>query len=185
MLAYLFWHVPFQGIPLADYEAALLAFHRDLAGSAPPGMKGSAAFRISAVPWLAGPQVYEDWCYAASSAALDTLNQAAVQPSRWTVHADIAAKMDLGHGGLYYHLYGSELPAPGARVVWLKRPRGIRFEQPLQDIIARAADFTSCWRRQMVLGPGWEFALTGGPSLKVVAPEGWQSLAVERTFLGP
>lgn len=185
MLAYLFWHLPFVRIPPAHYEAALLDFHRDLVDSPPPGLKTCATYRISDVPWLAGRQVYEDWCFVESSAALDAINQAAVKPERWDIHADVARKMEVGYGGLYQHLYGNELAVAGSRAVWLTRPRGIRYEHPLQDIISGTPDFLSCWRRQMVLGPGYEFVVIGGATLKVTPPEGWRALPVERIFLGP
>jgi hypothetical protein len=77
------------------------------------------------------------------------------------VHAAIASKMQLGYGGLYRHFYGDEQPLAGTRAVWLTRPRGIRYERPLRDMADGAAGFLSCWRRQMVLGPGDEFVLIG------------------------
>jgi hypothetical protein len=39
---------------------------------------------------------------------------------------------------------------------------------------------TTLWRRQMVLGPGKEFALVVPPGLNVAAPAGWSALAIER-----
>lgn len=30
---------------------------------------------------------------------------------------------------VFYHLHGAEKPIAGSRVTWLKRPRGIRYEQ--------------------------------------------------------
>jgi hypothetical protein len=39
---------------------------------------------------------------------------------------------------------------------------------------------TTLWRRQMVLGPGKEFALIVPPGLNVAAPAGWSALAIER-----
>lgn len=185
MLAYVFWHVPLAEIDASDYEAALLGFHSDMAAAPPPGFQSSATYRISEVPWLNARAGYEDWCFVTSSAALDTLNKAAVKPERWEVHAAISSKTDFGHGGLYYHLHGDELPVAGSQVVWLKRPRGIRYEQPLQDIISGSTGYLSCWRKQMVLGPGTEFAIVGDSSLKLIVPEGWQMLTVKRTFLGP
>jgi len=185
MLAYLFWHVPLAHIDAADYEAALLTFHRHLAAAPPPGLICSATYRIPAVPWLDSRSGYEDWCFVTSSAVLDTLNKAAVEPERWDVHATISSKTDFGLGGLYYHLYGDQLPVTGSRVAWLKRPRGIRYEQPLQQIISRSRGLSSCWRKQMVLGPGEEFAAIGDSSLELALPEGWMSRTVERTFLGP
>jgi hypothetical protein len=185
MLAYVFWHTPLADVDIREYETALLDFHTDLAAAPPAGLEASATYQISEVPWLNGLPGYEDWCFMTSSAVLDTLNKAAVRPERWNVHAAIASKTDFGHGGLYYHLRGAKRPIAGARVIWLKRPRGIRYEQVLQDIVDRSKGFLSCWRKQMVLGPGDEFAIVGNSSLEVSVPHGWQTRAVERRFLGP
>ena len=185
MLAYIFWHRPLADIDVHDYETALLGFHTDLAADPPAGLEASATYQISEVPWLNDRPGYEDWCFVKSSAALDSLNNAAVRPERWNVHAAIASKTDFGHGGLYYHLHGDEQPIAGSRIVWLKRPRGIRYEQPLRNIIDESTGFLSCWRKQMVLGPGDEFAIIGNSSLEVLVPQGWQTRVVERRFLGP
>jgi hypothetical protein len=185
MLAYVFWHTPLADVDIREYETALLDFHTDLAAAPPAGLEASATYQISEVPWLNGLPGYEDWCFMTSSAVLDTLNKAAVRPERWNVHAAIASKTDFGHGGLYYHLRGAEQPIAGSRVIWLKRPRGIRYEQVLQGIVDRSKGFLSCWRKQMVLGPGDEFAIVGNSSLEVSVPHGWQTRAVERRFLGP
>jgi hypothetical protein len=100
-----------------------------------------------------------------SSAALDTLNNAAVRPERWNAHAAVSSKTDFGHGGLYYHLHGAEKPTAGSRVIWLKLPRGIRYEQSLRD-------------------PGDEFVIIGNSSLEVSVPQGWQTKVVKRRLLG-
>jgi hypothetical protein len=185
MLAYIFWHVPFADIDIREYESALLGFHADLVSSPPAGFKASSTYQISEVPWLNGRSGYEDWCFLTSSAALDALNEAAVRPERWNVHAAIASKTDFGHGGLYYRLHGAEQPIVGSRVIWLKRPRGIRYEKALRDIVGKSKGFLSCWRKQMVLGPGDEFAIIGNSSLEVSVPQDWQTRVVERRFLGP
>jgi hypothetical protein len=185
MLAYVFWHTPLAGLDAREYETPLLEFHADLARNPPAGLVTSATYRVSGLPWLNGRTGYEDWCLLTSPAALDGLNQAAVTPERWAVHAAIASKTDFGHGGLYYRLYGDELPIAGTRVFWLRRPRGIRYERPLEAMIRGAAGFLSCWRKLMVLGPGEEFVIAGSSALDVPIPEGWKSLAVERTLLGP
>lgn len=185
MLAYLFWHVPFTDVDACDHEAALLGFHGHLASAPPQGLEGSAAYRISEVPWLNDRPGYEDWCFVTTSAVLDNLNKAAIKPERWDAHAAISSKTDFGHGGLYYHLHGAEMPVDASQVAWLKRPRGIRYEDPLQDIIARSTGFLSCWRKLMVLGPAHEFAIVGDASLNVVVPRGWQALVVKRTRLTP
>jgi hypothetical protein len=133
----------------------------------PAGPEASATYQISEVPWLNGLPGYEDWCFMTSLAALYTLNNAAVRPERWNVHAAVFSKTDFGHGGLYYRLHGAAKPIVGSRVIWLKRPRGIRYEQTLRDIVGESKGFLSCWRKQMVLGPGDEFVIIGNSSLEV------------------
>jgi hypothetical protein len=185
MLAYIFWHVPFADVSPGDYEAALLGFQADLASRPPPGFAACTAYRIAEVPWLNGRRGYEDWYFVSSSAALDGLNEAAVTPQRWDIHAAIASKMDFGQGGLYRHFHGEEQPLGGERVAWLKRPRGIQYESALRDIINASTGVLSCWRRQMVLGPADEFAVIGTSRLTLAIGQGWQARTVERTALVP
>src|SRR6185437_623442 len=80
---------------------------------------------------------------------------------------------------------GSSNQFPATRVVWLKRPRGISYEQALRGIIDGSKGFLSCWRKQMVLGPSDEFAIIGNSSLEVSVPPGWQARTVERRLLEP
>ena len=51
--------------------------------------------------------------------------------------------MGFGHGGLYQHLSGSAQSLDGCRAVWLTRPRGIRYQAILQDVIDRTSGFLS------------------------------------------
>jgi hypothetical protein len=183
MLAYIFWHVPFANVDRKDYEAALVAFQADLASAPPQGLTSCATFRISEVPWLNGRRGYEDWYFVRSFAALEALNDAAVNARRGHIHAAVASKMELGHGGLYRHFHGEEEPAAGGRIAWLKRPRGIQYEPALRAIADEATGFLSSWRRQMVLGPAEEFAVTGTSELALALPSGWEARIVERAAL--
>ncbi len=112
MTAYLFWHRPFANVAQDAYEAALIEFHRALDALGFPGFEGSATYRISAAPWLDGQAGYEDWNFVESSAGLDPLNQAAVAPEMWDVHAGISGKTEVGNGGIYYHVLGA-MPTRG------------------------------------------------------------------------
>lgn len=183
MLAYLFWHAPLADTDKGNYETALTDFHRHLANDPPQGFRCSATYRISKVPWLNDRAGYEDWCLVDSAAALDGLNRAAIKPERWEVHAGISYKTDFGHGGLYYPLHGESHPLEGSKVVWLKRPRRIRYEAPLREIIDASRGVLSCWRKLMVLGPAPEFAIIGDASLDVRTPPDWQVLSVTRENL--
>jgi hypothetical protein len=68
-------------------------------------------------------------------------------------------------------------------MAWLKRPRGIRYEKPLKEMISHSTGFLSCWRKLMVLGPAPEFAIVGNSALDVPLLEGWEAMLVERSLL--
>jgi len=88
-----------------------------------------------------------------------------------------AAQMEEGHGGLYALVWGEPVLPKQSTAVWLTRPRGIQWRTSLD---ALQLPGTTLWRRQMVLGPGKEFALIVPPGLNVAAPAGWSALAIER-----
>ena len=185
MLAYIFWHRPYEMHAQPVYESALLEFHRQLAQTSPRGFKASAAYRISPTPWLGAREGYEDWYLVDGSWALDPLNQGAVIGRMESPHAAIAALMETGYGGLYSLVLGEPAHPPRSRVAWLSRPRGIRYEPVLAELRERFGGPLSCWRRQMVLSPAPEFALVGSPSLDPVLPSGWQATVVERVSIWP
>ncbi|MCH8240892.1 MAG: hypothetical protein IIB62_12780, partial [Proteobacteria bacterium] len=182
--AYLFWHQPFSDISHVAYEDALVAFHRELAKRTCDGFQGSATYRISETPWLDGIPAYEDWNFVESSASLDPLNKMAVAPDMWDIHAGISSKTDIGHGGIYYHVLGVADPKALTRTAWLKRPRGIRYEGPLKEITDQVTGPVSVWRKQMVLGPGFEFAVLDGAGLQSHAKL-HKKVAVRSEFLDP
>ncbi len=61
MFAYVFWHTLKTGLPAADYERGLTAFGKALMGCGCLGLKSTASFSISAVPWLDGQAGYEGY----------------------------------------------------------------------------------------------------------------------------
>jgi hypothetical protein len=75
------------------------------------------------------------------------------------------------------HVWGEPALPKQSTAVWLTRPRGIQWRTTLD---ALQVPGTTLWRRQMVLGPGKEFALIVPPGLNVAAPAGWSALAIER-----
>src|SRR5215831_17774004 len=101
MLAYIFWHRPYETTTVKQYEEALLRFQQHLGQQHPPGFSGSASFRVAALPWLDNRPGYEDWCLLDGSWALDPLNAFAVAGPVMSAHDAAAAQMDEGHGGLY------------------------------------------------------------------------------------
>lgn len=183
MLAYIFWHRPYPDVEREAYEAALTGFHARLAEASCPGLRGSAAYRIAPAPWLGQQPGYEDWNLVDASWALDPLNRVAVSGSMEPVHAAVASLMDFGCGGLYSHLFGDIGRIPHSRVVWLTRPRGIRYQEPLEALAATVQGPLCCWRRQMVLGPAPEFALVGDAGFEPALPTGWSAINVERVLL--
>src|ERR1700737_4929278 len=101
MLAYVFWHWPTaRSGDKAVYEAAQKGFHSRLAALRPEGFVSSWSYELSSAPWLSSAPQYEDWYLLDGSAALDTLNAAAVSPPIRTEH-DAAAAGAGGMGGLY------------------------------------------------------------------------------------
>ena len=184
MLAYLFWHIPKPNVATADYEHDLLAFSGALSGLNCPGVRRIASFRTSAVPWLGDAPGYEDWITVDGAAALETLNERAVAGPMAAAHGAVAQRMGVGHGGVYYHLWGDMDPHVAERARWLSRPRGIEFRPVLEGITDTATGPVSVWRRFMVLGPGWEFVVLGDAALALRIPGGWSAHRVTRTVVG-
>jgi hypothetical protein len=179
MLAYLFWHRPYSTTTAKQYEEALLRFQQHLRQQDPPGFRGSASFRVAALPWLGNRAGYEDWCLLDGSWALDPLNSFAVAGPLTSAHDAAAAQMEEGYGGLYALVWGEPVLAERSTAIWLTRPRGIQWRLVL-DTVRQQFPQTTLWRRQMVLGPGKEFALMVPPGVNVATPSGWSALAIER-----
>jgi hypothetical protein len=171
MIAYVFWHWPASGSDITGYERSQLGFHAKLAELPPAGFVRSWSFRITGAPWLKVEGGYEDWYLLESSAALDTLNEAAVAPPARGAH-DAAAAGAAGVGGLYRLHSGEPRPAGGS-ATWFNKPAGIAY----RDLYAGIAATTTLWRRQMVLGPGPEFLIEDGP-----VPAGISPIRVMRTL---
>jgi hypothetical protein len=179
MLAYLFWHRPYSTTTTKQYEEALLRFQQHLRQQDPPGFRGSASFRVAALPWLGNRAGYEDWCLLDGSWALDPLNSFAVAGPVTSAHDAAAAQMEEGYGGLYALVWGEPVMPERSTAIWLTRPRGIQWRLVL-DTVRQQFPQTTLWRRQMVLGPGKEFGLIAPPGVEIAAPSGWSALAIER-----
>lgn len=177
MLAYIFWHRPYASGDQHRYEEALLRFQRRLSDEPSPGFREAGSYRIAAVPWLGDQGGYEDWCLVEGSWALDPLNAAAVAGQAKAPHDVAAAQMEIGHGGLYALMWGApDLPSRRT-VIWLTRPRGIDWRAALAPLRANFPN-TTCWRRQMVLGPAPEFAVVMPSAPQDIAPAGWKALPI-------
>ena len=151
MLAYVFFHRPAPGIEAPIYEAALRRFHDSLSSAPPLGFAGSSTYRIG--------QSYSDWYLVESSAALDQLNEAAVNSARSSDHDAVAHMSADGTGKLLALVSGSPRTEPGFEIRFSK-PAGMTYPafyerlKPWTD----QAELT-LWRRMMVLGPPPEFCL--------------------------
>ncbi|HET7851084.1 MAG TPA: hypothetical protein VFL51_18705 [Pseudolabrys sp.] len=181
MFAYLFWHTPKPDVPAAGYEQDLAAFGKELLKCGCAGLRGTASFRISAVPWLDGQSGYEDWALVDGPGVLERLNTAAVSGAMAPLHGRVAEAMALGHGGLYQHLWGDLAPFAADAAQWLTRPRGIAFHPVLEEITRSAGQPVSVWRRFMVLGPGKEFLVLGRDPLRLQLPQAWEAHSVRRS----
>ena len=179
MIAYLFWHCAYPTTTAEQYEEALMRFQQRLGQQRPPGFSGSASFRVAGLPWLDNRPGYEDWCLLDGSWALDPLNAFAVASPVTSAHDAAAAQMEEGHGGLYALVWGAPVLPERSTAVWLTRPRGIQW-RPVLDTLREQHPQATLWRRQMVLGPGKEFALIVPPGTNVAAPADWSALAIGR-----
>lgn len=179
MLAYVFWHRPFAHVDRKAYESALARFQSDLPRHQPPGLIVARSFRIGPVPWLSDMPGYEDWYLVDGSWALDPLNALAIRGSMQAPHDGVAALADESHGGLYAHVAGEPLPAAQSAVVWLTRPRGVEWQAALDPVRAKPSQ-VNIWRRQMALGPAWEFAVEIPADADIELPAGWRGLRVNR-----
>lgn len=206
MLAYVFWHRPSSPERAAEYEDALVAFHRSLARSLPVGTLASAAFRVAELPWsisqaygtdassaAAAPAAgaYEDWFLLEDFAALGVLNEAAVGLGHRTTHDEVARRFGAGAGGLYGLIEGepcAEALGDASKAIWIARPAG----SPRRGLAEMLGDGmepkrASLWRRQLVLGPAPEFCLLAHEITAGVAtsrlPEGWNATALAREVL--
>jgi len=152
VLAYLFFHRPAVGVEPAVYEAALRRFHASLAAAGPPGFIGSRTYRVGGR--------YSDWYLVESSAALDELNEAAVNSARSSDHDAVAHMSADGAGKLLALVTGKPRTDAGFEIHFSK-PVGMTYP----EFYERLKPWTdrpemTLWRRMMVLGPPPEFCLT-------------------------
>ena len=184
MLAYVYWHAAPTNMVAAEYEKTLLRFGYALAATKSPGLIGNASYAVGATPWLGEPG-YEDWAWLEGSWALDSLNEHAVSGPMEQPHNAIAqATKHGGHGALYYLVTGEHEIPGDSKVFWLSRPRGVDWREAMPGIVGSAGAKVSAWRRQMVLGPSAEFALSASPGIsRLSVPKGCTSIAVERRRL--
>jgi hypothetical protein len=165
LLAYVFWHRPRPGVPEAEYDHWLEAFHARLAGPAPEGFRGSRTLRVPELPWLTGGG-YEDWYLVDGFGDLEALNAGAVDGHRGDEHAQLAAAAAWGTAGIYRLVAGTAFASSGW-AGWFAKADGVTYPglvtagQRLVDL----GHASAVWQRQLVLGPAPEFLVeAAGPS---------------------
>jgi hypothetical protein len=173
MYAYVYWHWPSPQAPREVYERFLIGFHESLGAGGSEGFFGSRVLRLAERPWSDPIECYEDWYYLASFAALERLNDAAVEGARRLSHDRVAAvARDAGAAGVFKLLHG-RATAPGAPLqYWLNKPAGEPLDAFLADL-GTIEGIVAVWQRQLVLGPGKEFCIFASKPLQF--PFTWQS----------
>ena len=182
MLAYVFWHWCRPDVNAATYEAAQRRFHAAVAAAPSPGFSHSHSAALRGAPWAAGGgAAYEDWYLIHASAALDSLNSAAITASRQAPHDAAAALASGGVAGLYTLRAGPAITAP-THAAWFAKPAGMTYaalDKLLGDVVAAGA---CVWMRYMVLGPTPEFVLHGSEG---GLPEPLTGLRIEMRTVWP
>jgi hypothetical protein len=161
LLAYVFFHRPAPGVETAVYETALRRFHSSLALAPPPGFIGSSTYRVGAG--------YADWYLVDGSAALDVLNEAAVNQTRAASHDSVASMASDGDGKLLTRVSG-EAPAGAGFEIRFSKPAGMSYPKLYERLKpwTDQAELT-LWRRMMVLGPPPEFCLLAPSAIQLPA----------------
>jgi hypothetical protein len=190
VLAYLSWHRASAGVEQGTYEQALERFHRSLAHRPPSGYRGSAALRLSELPWLApvadaeDAPGYEDWYLIDDWSAVGVLEEAAVSRGHLTAHDTVASRVGPATGAVYRLIEGRPRLDAG-QAVWVKRKPG--HEPPslsalLGDGMDRERD--GLWRRCIGLGPAPEHCLLATEASAGTAssrlPAGWIAQSLTR-----
>jgi hypothetical protein len=167
VIAYSFWHSADTGVVESEYEAALRAFMRQLLATGVPGLERCRSIRFDGLPWVPGRPAYQDWYELEDSTALDSLESGATTSAVAAPHSTIARLAGHGAGGLFRSR--SDWPAARfpeeaeARVIWLDKPAGMRYEPFGAWLRAAVAPSASIWQRRLAMGPGKEFCLWQPP----------------------
>ena len=195
MLAYIAWHRPAAEVDAAAYERAIEHLHSSLAHRPPSGFNGSAAFRVSGVPWLASASSpdepssgYEDWYLVDSWSSIGVLEEAAVSHGHLTAHDAVSSKTEISHGAIYRLSEGHARLGDARVSVWVARGR--EHEHPsLEALLGDGMDPATAglWRRCIGLGPAPEYCLLATEPPAGVAearlPAGWRATVSEREIL--
>jgi hypothetical protein len=161
LLAYVFFHRAAPGVETQAYETALRRFHSSLAAAPPHGLIGASTYRIGGG--------YADWYLLDGSAALDVLNEAAVNAARSASH-DAVAHLSSDGAGKLLALVSGAAPAGGGFEIRFSKPAGMAYREMYERLKpwTDQAEHT-LWRRMMVLGPPPEFCLLAPSEIELPA----------------
>ena len=178
LLAYVFWHWPRPSADRSTYEAAQRQFHRVLGDSESDGFVRSFTHAIAGAPWANdGGEAYEDWYLVRDSAALDSLDIAAVTAARKSPHDAAASLAADGKAGLFKLAVGEPPSAPRS-AQWFVKPAGMSYPQIFAAIEPALGPVGgSLWVRKMVLGPSPEFCVLAREPAVLATP--FQMLAFQ------
>ena len=161
MLAYVFSHRAAEGTDIVAYEAGLKRFHAALAETKPAGFITSTSYQIAGG--------YSDWYLVEHSAALDSLNAAAISGSRARPHDDVARAAIDGSGKLMTLISG-ELDLETNVEVGLSKPSGLGYSPFYESLRPwTSGPGVTLWKRMMVLGPPPEFCIVARSPLELPA----------------
>ncbi len=166
-LAYVFWHRPAPPVAPVEYERELARFHGSLRDAGPVGFLGSAAYRVSRVPWTepaaeAASAVYVDWYLVEDWAALGRLNEAAVAPPHLRPHDEVARSAAWGTATVLRLRAGGPALRSDRCERWSAKPAGVPGASFAEELAREDPDGdATVWQRQLALGPAPEFCRRG------------------------
>jgi hypothetical protein len=167
MLAYVFWHWPFQGVEAHTYQEDLINYHRTLYAHKPSGFHHTRVLLMEQASWLErDAQTYEDWHVVENSAALDPLNERAISGPCQEPHRLIARWTGGSAGGLYHLVFGDANLSVACFAYRFNKPTGMTYRalyELLQPLVQEVKE--TLWTRHMNLGPGPEFCLHSAEEL--------------------
>jgi len=190
LLAYVSWHRPADDVAQASYEQALASFHRSLARRPPSGFRGSAAYRLSELPFFEAPAegartAYEDWYLLDGWSALGVLEEAAVARGHISRHDAVAGLAAHASGAVYRLSEGHPALAETRVSVWVAPARN-HTPPAIADLLGDGMDprSSALWRRSLGLGPAPEYCLLAREPPPGAAParlpSGWRAVVSPR-----
>lgn len=161
MRAFIMWHRPRTDVDADGYRQGLFRFFAALGAARPSGLISICSHWVEA-PAPAPDQgaAFEDWYLLEDSAALDTINDAAIDRGCESSHDAAAAASRDEYTGLLRLRSGELRIEDAGAMYWLDKPADqahLDFLAALEKSLA-AHDY-AIWTRQMGLSPTAEFCV--------------------------